>query len=53
MFLLDTNVVSELRKAGSPKVNSGVEQWASTGWHKYPGYSKTQARCLLRALDFQ
>lgn len=30
MFLLDTNVVSELRKAGSPKVNSGVEQWASS-----------------------
>ncbi|WP_017326613.1 type II toxin-antitoxin system VapC family toxin [Synechococcus sp. PCC 7336] len=28
MFLLDTNIVSELRKVGSPKVNSGVEQWA-------------------------
>lgn len=29
MFLLDTNVVSELRKVGSAQVNSQVEQWAS------------------------
>ncbi|MEM7064124.1 MAG: type II toxin-antitoxin system VapC family toxin [Cyanobacteria bacterium P01_B01_bin.77] len=28
MFLLDTNVVSELRKVGSARVNSQVEQWA-------------------------
>lgn len=29
MFLLDTNVVSELRKARSGKANSGVENWAA------------------------
>lgn len=28
MFLLDTNVVSELRKVGSARINSQVEQWA-------------------------
>ena len=28
MFLLDTNVVSELRKVGSSRVNRQVEQWA-------------------------
>ena len=28
MFLLDTNVVSELRKAGSKHANSNVERWA-------------------------
>ncbi len=28
MFLLDTNVVSELRKIGSDRVNSQVEKWA-------------------------
>lgn len=28
MFLLDTNVVSELRKVGSDRVNPQVEQWA-------------------------
>ncbi|NJN37831.1 MAG: type II toxin-antitoxin system VapC family toxin [Acaryochloridaceae cyanobacterium CSU_3_4] len=28
MFLLDTNVVSELRKIGTTKVNTAVEQWA-------------------------
>lgn len=28
MFLLDTNVVSELRKVGSRKANPQVEQWA-------------------------
>ena len=30
MFLLDTNVVSELRKAGSSKVDSQVEKWATS-----------------------
>jgi toxin FitB len=30
MFLLDTNVVSELRKVGSRKVNSHVEKWAKS-----------------------
>lgn len=30
MFLLDTNVVSELRKTGSSKVNSQVEKWAAS-----------------------
>lgn len=30
MYLLDTNVVSELRKAKSGKANSGVLAWAST-----------------------
>ncbi|MEM9569245.1 MAG: type II toxin-antitoxin system VapC family toxin [Cyanobacteria bacterium P01_E01_bin.34] len=29
MFLLDTNVVSELRKIGSPSANPNVEQWAN------------------------
>lgn len=29
MFLLDTNVVSELRKAGSGKANQQVVNWAS------------------------
>lgn len=29
MFLLDTNVVSELRKVRSGKANAGVSQWAS------------------------
>jgi len=28
MFLLDTNVVSELRKGGSNRINTQVEQWA-------------------------
>ena len=28
MFLLDTNVVSELRKSGSSKINPQVEQWS-------------------------
>ncbi|MGK7910972.1 MAG: type II toxin-antitoxin system VapC family toxin [Synechococcus sp.] len=28
MFLLDTNVVSELRKVGSQSANPNVEQWA-------------------------
>lgn len=28
MFLLDTNVVSELRKVGSNRVNEQVEKWA-------------------------
>ncbi len=28
MFVLDTNVVSELRKAGSGKANPGVSAWA-------------------------
>lgn len=28
MFLLDTNVVSELRKARSGKANAGLTQWA-------------------------
>jgi len=30
MFLLDTNVVSELRKAGTDKVNPDVEKWAES-----------------------
>ena len=30
MFLLDTNVVSELRKAGSSKIDSQVEKWATS-----------------------
>ncbi len=30
MFLLDTNVVSELRKVGSGKVNGQVEKWAKS-----------------------
>lgn len=30
MFLLDTNVVSELRKVGSGKVNDQVEKWAKS-----------------------
>jgi len=30
MFLLDTNVVSELRKAPAGKANSNVVQWASS-----------------------
>ncbi len=30
MFLLDTNVVSELRKFGTRKINPQVEQWAKT-----------------------
>ena len=30
MFLLDTNVVSELRKVGSKHANSNVEQWANS-----------------------
>jgi hypothetical protein len=29
MFLLDTNIVSELRKAKSGKANRGVVEWAS------------------------
>jgi predicted nucleic acid-binding protein len=29
MFVLDTNVVSEMRKAGRGKANPGVTQWAS------------------------
>ena len=28
MYLLDTNVVSEFRKAGSGSINNGVERWA-------------------------
>lgn len=28
MYLLDTNVVSELRKAGTDKIDRNVEQWA-------------------------
>ena len=28
MFLLDTNVVSELRKVGTSKINPNVEHWA-------------------------
>ena len=30
MFLLDTNVVSELRKIGSNRINTQVEKWART-----------------------
>lgn len=30
MFLLDTNVVSELRKSGSNRINTQVEKWAIT-----------------------
>ena len=30
MFLLDTNVVSELRKAGTPKADPNVMAWAIT-----------------------
>ena len=30
MFLLDTNVVSELRKAGTDKVNPNVEKWSKS-----------------------
>ena len=30
MFLLDTNVVSELRKVGSNRVDSQVEKWAKS-----------------------
>ncbi len=30
MFLLDTNVISELRKAGTDKINTSVEKWATT-----------------------
>lgn len=30
MFVLDTNVVSELRKVRSGKANTGVIEWAST-----------------------
>ncbi len=33
MFLLDTNVVSELRKVGTQKISHPVEQWAK----KTPG----------------
>ncbi len=29
MYLLDTNVVSELRKASSAKINRNVQRWAS------------------------
>ena len=29
MYLLDTNVISELRKAGSNKIHLNVQQWAS------------------------
>jgi len=29
MFLLDTNVVSELRKAGTNRVDEHVERWAA------------------------
>ena len=29
MYVLDTNVVSELRKAKAGKANSGVAEWAS------------------------
>ncbi len=31
MFVLDTNVVCELRKAASGRANSGVTDWASGG----------------------
>lgn len=30
MFVLDTNIVSELRKAASGRANSGVTDWASS-----------------------
>ena len=30
MFVLDTNVVSELRKAGSGRANAGVTDWANS-----------------------
>lgn len=30
MFLLDTNVISELRKVGSNRVDSQVEKWAKS-----------------------
>ena len=30
MFLIDTNVLSELRKAGSPKANQQVINWAAS-----------------------
>ena len=30
MYLLDTNVVSELRKANTPNIDSNVESWAKT-----------------------
>ena len=30
MFLLDTNVISELRKARSGKANTGVAEWAKS-----------------------
>ncbi len=30
MFLLDTNVISELRKTTENKINTGVKEWAET-----------------------
>ena len=30
MYLLDTNVISELRKAGTPKINPQVHDWAQS-----------------------
>jgi predicted nucleic acid-binding protein len=30
MFLLDTNVISELRKTTENKINQGVKEWAET-----------------------
>jgi toxin FitB len=30
MYLLDTNVISELRKAGSGRANAGVVKWADS-----------------------
>ena len=30
MFLLDTNVISELRKTTENKINPGVKEWAET-----------------------
>lgn len=30
MFVLDTNIISELRKAGTPRLNPGVAAWAQS-----------------------
>ena len=35
MFLLDTNVISELRKINLGKANSGVKNWAENHQHKF------------------
>ena len=33
MFLLDTNVVSELRRANTPGINSNVARWIAQSDH--------------------